>query len=133
MIYFVIQTYFMDMDEHTLKIDLRKSASANAEDRYYAAKKARQKLIGAKKALEDTRRKIAELEEKHEASVGETAPRAKKASEKRWYDKFHYFTSSDGFFVAGGKDATTNEILIKNTQTKTTSSSTQTSTALLSL
>jgi len=51
------------MDEHTLKIDLRKSASANAEDRYYAAKKARQKLIGAKKALEDTRRKIAELEE----------------------------------------------------------------------
>jgi predicted ribosome quality control (RQC) complex YloA/Tae2 family protein len=99
--------------EHKLKIDLRKSVSANAEEYYEEAKKARQKLIGANKALGDTQKKIADLKEKHEVSIVNEAPEAKKAVEKRWFDKFHSFTSSDGFFVVGGKDATTNEILIK--------------------
>ena len=99
--------------ENKLKIDLRKSVSANAEEYYEDAKKARQKLIGAKRALEDTQKKIADLKEKHEVAVVQEAPEAKIAAEKRWFDKFHSFTSSDGFFVVGGKDATTNEILIK--------------------
>ncbi len=33
--------------------------------------------------------------------------------EKVWYEKFRWFHSSDGSLVIGGKDATTNEILIK--------------------
>ncbi len=99
--------------EHSIRIDLRKSVSGNAEYYYEEAKRARQKLAGAKKALEDTQKKIADLKKCHETAVCEAAPEAKKAEEKRWFDKFHSFTSSDGFFVVGGKDATTNEILVK--------------------
>ena len=99
--------------EHPLRIDLRKSVSANAEEYYEDAKKARQKIIGARKALEDTQKKIEDLEKKRVVSAAVEEPQAKKAEEKRWFDKFHTFTSSDGFFVVGGKDATTNEILIK--------------------
>jgi len=33
--------------------------------------------------------------------------------EKAWYEKFRWFQSSDDLLVIGGKDATTNEILIK--------------------
>jgi predicted ribosome quality control (RQC) complex YloA/Tae2 family protein len=99
--------------EYTIKLDARKSAAGNAESFYEEAKKAKQKLAGAKKALEDTQKKIRDLEEKHEASVAVNVPQAKKEKDKKWFDKFHSFNSSDGFFVAGGKDATTNDILIK--------------------
>ena len=98
--------------EHRVKIDTRKTAAENAEHYYETAKRAKLKLAGAKKALDDTRKKMAELKLREEASV-QQAPEIKKSREKRWYDKFHSFYSSDGFFVVGGKDATTNEILIK--------------------
>jgi predicted ribosome quality control (RQC) complex YloA/Tae2 family protein len=98
--------------EHRIRIDSRKTAAENAEFYYEEAKKAKQKLAGAKKALLDTRKKIEELKLRKDASIQEV-PEMKKAKEKRWYDKFHSFYSSDGFFVVGGKDATTNEILIK--------------------
>ncbi len=32
---------------------------------------------------------------------------------KEWYEKFRWFTSSDGFLCIGGRDATTNEIIVK--------------------
>jgi hypothetical protein len=32
---------------------------------------------------------------------------------KKWFEKFRWFTSSDGFLVVAGKDAVTNEVLIK--------------------
>jgi predicted ribosome quality control (RQC) complex YloA/Tae2 family protein len=100
--------------EYRIKIDLRKSVAANAEEYYEAAKKAKEKLVGVKKALADTEKKIKDLEEKQAVEVEKyQAPVAKKKVEKKWFEKFHFFISSDGFLVVGGKDATTNEILIK--------------------
>jgi hypothetical protein len=32
---------------------------------------------------------------------------------KEWFEKFRWFKSSDGFLVVGGKDAVSNEVLIK--------------------
>jgi predicted ribosome quality control (RQC) complex YloA/Tae2 family protein len=100
--------------EYRIKIDLRKSVAANAEEYYEAAKKAKEKLVGVKKALADTEKKLMELGEKEAVEFeSRKAPVAKKAKEKKWFEKFHYFISSEGFLVVGGKDATTNEILIK--------------------
>ncbi|MBN2251602.1 MAG: DUF814 domain-containing protein [Candidatus Altiarchaeota archaeon] len=96
-----------------IRIDYRKSVSENAQFYYSGAKKARLKLEGAKKALADTRKKIKELEEEGAAIQSIAPPPKKTILEKKWYDKFHHFNSSDGFFIVGGKDATTNEILIK--------------------
>lgn len=98
--------------EYRIKIDLRKTVSGNAEHYYEEAKKARQKLEGARRALEDTEKKIRELAEKQDTTP-QYALEIKKTKEKRWFDAFHIFYSSDGFFVVGGKDATTNDILIK--------------------
>ena len=98
--------------DYRITIDVRTSVSANAEDYYEEAKKARQKLVGARRALLDTQKKIADLSLKQETS-SEGGPEIKKIKEKRWFDAFHHFKSSDGFFVLGGKDATTNDILIK--------------------
>jgi hypothetical protein len=32
---------------------------------------------------------------------------------KEWFEKFHWFLSSDGFLVVAGKDAVSNEVLVK--------------------
>jgi hypothetical protein len=36
-----------------------------------------------------------------------------KKEKREWYEKFRWFHSSDGFLVVAGRDASTNEILIK--------------------
>jgi hypothetical protein len=37
----------------------------------------------------------------------------RKVKRKEWYEKFRWFTSSDGFLVVAGKDAVSNEVLVK--------------------
>ena len=91
------------------------SASENAQVYYRKSKKARKKVDGAKKALDETRRRIDALlkERESEAETGQEPSKKKRRKRKRWYEKFRFFYSSDNFLVVGGKDATTNEILIK--------------------
>ncbi len=37
----------------------------------------------------------------------------RKTRKKEWYERFRWFISSEGFLVVGGRDSTTNEIVIK--------------------
>ncbi len=97
-------------------LDPRQPASANANRYYEKSKKARQKISGAKKALEETLAKIEKLEKekgKFMQEFREKIPEKKEIRKKEWFEKFRWFRSSDDFLVVGGKDATTNEILIK--------------------
>lgn len=95
------------------KIDTRKSVAENAEHYYKEAKKAQKKAEGARKALQDTLKKKEDLEKKRKNLEETTIPEKKEKKEKRWYEGFRWFVSSDGFLVIGGRDATTNEIIIK--------------------
>ena len=36
-----------------------------------------------------------------------------KQPKKQWFEKFRWFKSSDGYIVVGGKDASSNEIIVK--------------------
>jgi predicted ribosome quality control (RQC) complex YloA/Tae2 family protein len=59
------------------------------------------------------REKLNKLEElKIEIETKEKEEKEEK-EEKKWYEKFRWFISSDGYLVLAGKDAETNEILIK--------------------
>jgi predicted ribosome quality control (RQC) complex YloA/Tae2 family protein len=104
----------VSLENTTFSLDLTRSIQANAANYYERAKKAERKLKGAEKARRETQTKIEELQrhlkEKTEEVLGEAKP---KRREKAWYEKFRWFRSSDGFLVIGGRDATTNEILIK--------------------
>jgi len=51
------------------------------------------------------------VQKKQEVVVAKTAP--KKIRKKAWYEKFKWFISSNEMLVIAGRDATTNEILIK--------------------
>ena len=91
-----------------------KSLEKNAEKYFEKAKKARKKVEGAKEAIEKTRKKMelvkkAAAKEQKEEEVKQKA----RARKKKWYEKFRWFITSDGFLVVGGRDATSNEIVIK--------------------
>ena len=97
-----------------LVLDLAKSIEENAAAYFEKAKKIKKKIEGAEKALNDSIRKLHELELKKEKITIEKSKQAKlKERKQEWYEKFRWFISSDGFLAVGGRDATSNEIVVK--------------------
>lgn len=98
-----------------LEIYLEKTVEQNAEVYFEKAKKAKKKLGGALKALEETKKKLEKLEAEKEKELAKIEQKAveKKERKTEWYEKFHWFVSSEGFLCIGGRDATSNEIVIK--------------------
>lgn len=101
-------------------LDMRKSVEANAAAYFEKAKKARRKFEGAKAALGRLQQRLQQLaleKAKAEKSFAVAAEEKEKLSalksKKEWFEKFRWFTSSEGFLCIGGRDATTNEIIIK--------------------
>jgi predicted ribosome quality control (RQC) complex YloA/Tae2 family protein len=94
-----------------LVLDLTKTIDENAAVYFERAKKIKRKVEGAEKALESNLKKLKELEAKRDKFL----EKSKKAPDrkKEWYEKFRWFRSSEGFLVIGGRDATSNEIVIK--------------------
>ncbi len=92
-----------------IALDIRKSVEENAAEYFEKGKKEKKKIEGTRKIISEYERKLIASEaesEKKQAAV-------QKRRKQEWYEKFRWFLSSDGFLVVGGRDATTNEILIK--------------------
>lgn len=97
-----------------LVLDLTKSIDENAAVYFEKAKKIKKKIEGAEKALNENLKRLKELETKREKIFLEKSKQDKiKERKKEWYEKFRWFISSEGFLVIGGRDATSNEIVIK--------------------
>ena len=101
--------FFPEKNEVLIKgvpIDYKKSLEENANDYYNLAKKMKSKIEGLEEAKKDIDKKKLKEEKKQKEKKIE-----KKS--KQWYDQFRWFKSSDGFLVVSGKDAKTNEKLIR--------------------
>ncbi len=99
------------LDGTEVVLDIRQSAQDNAALAYNQAKKALSKAKGAEKQIGKTR---ARLEELVATDIEPVSQRIRvKARKKHWYEKFRWFTSSEGFLVLGGRDAKSNERLAK--------------------
>jgi predicted ribosome quality control (RQC) complex YloA/Tae2 family protein len=97
------------------KIDLSIAASKNADAYYTRSKKAKDKLKGARSAAQETKERIKEyVRGGREKSVLKTELTEKKYQKKiRWFERFRWFKSSEGFLVIGGRDSTSNETIVK--------------------
>ena len=93
--------------------DVRKTADENASSFFEASKKAKKKLAGAEMAVGKTRLQLQSLLKKQELEGVENKERPGKKQERKWYEKFRWFVSSEGFLCIGGRDAASNEILVK--------------------
>lgn len=89
-------------------LDTTKSLEENASAYFEKSKKAKRKLEGIDKAIEISKKKLLYEEEVKKEQIKYLSPPTKK-----WFMKFRWFISSNGFLCIGGKDATTNEIIIK--------------------
>ena len=94
---------------------LNKTIEQNAALYYEKAKKAKHKKEGVIKAIEDTKRKLEKLIKEKDSELKKLQQKQEKQNtrKKEWYEKFHWFYSSEGFLCIGGRDATSNEIIVK--------------------
>ncbi len=101
-----------------LVLDITKNVNENAAIYFEKAKKLKKKTQGAMLALNESLKKLNQLEKEIEAEAAdalllEEYKEKLKDKKKEWYEKFRWFISSEGFLVIGGRDATSNEVIIK--------------------
>ncbi len=95
-----------------VRIDFRKTVAKNAEKAYYDNKKLRKKLEGAKKSIDETKKLIDSAKKKDKIEKSKEKKTVKK-DKILWFERFRWFISSDGNIVIGGKDAKSNELVVK--------------------
>jgi predicted ribosome quality control (RQC) complex YloA/Tae2 family protein len=88
-----------------IKLSLQKTVEQNADVYFTRAKKAKAKAKKTREVMVRFAKKV-RLQTKNKKSVVLPA-------KKEWYDKFRWFTSSEDMLVVCGRDATTNDILLK--------------------
>ena len=112
----------VSVDDLQCALSLRKTLYENAAEFYDRGKRAKQKSVGVLAALEESRKKLAEIEKRVSQvealkvaapaeAMDEVAQR--RVQSKEWFEKFRWFISSEGFLVVAGKDSVSNEVLIK--------------------
>ena len=118
----------VEIDDHPISLDPRWGVEKNADRVYTEAKEIEGKREGALEAIENTREELAALEKRREAyiqqdeddteeeDVGKTDWLARESvpirKPEKWYDRFRWFRTSDGFLVLGGRNADQNEELV---------------------
>lgn len=95
-----------------IKINFRKTVAKNAEKAYDENKKLRKKLDGAKKSIDETK-KLIESAKKKEVIEKDKEKKIVKKDKILWFERFRWFVSSDGNTVIGGKDAKSNDLIVK--------------------
>jgi predicted ribosome quality control (RQC) complex YloA/Tae2 family protein len=99
------------LNDTDVTLDIRLTTQDNASLAYEQAKKAESKVEGAKKQISKTQEKLEKLGELVLEPEIRKAPI--KMRKKRWYEKYRWFISSEGFLVLGGRDVKSNETLAK--------------------
>lgn len=98
-----------------ITLDFRMSFTENANARFQKVKKARAKQKGAQRAVDITLGKLKTARDSEETVIAQTQTRVLiKARKKRWYEKFHWFFTSEGHLVLAGTDAQSNQRLVRN-------------------
>ncbi len=105
-------TVVADLGGMEVELDFTKSVEENAARYYDGSKDARRKYEGAQAAIEQ---KMMEYESAGTAPQAEKSANEKKPRKPRrkWYEKFRWFISSKKFLIVAGRDAATNEELVK--------------------
>jgi predicted ribosome quality control (RQC) complex YloA/Tae2 family protein len=90
-------------------LDFRKSVSENADQKYDESKKIQEKLKGALEAVEQTthdlatKKDVVVVEEEKKVTHGK----------QWWFERFRWFISTEGNLVVAGRDASSNDIVVK--------------------
>jgi predicted ribosome quality control (RQC) complex YloA/Tae2 family protein len=103
----------VDGDISEVKLNFRKTVSENAEKAYDDNKKLRNKQKGAERSILKTREKIKLTTKKKIEEEKKEEIKPVKKEKLYWFEKYRWFISSEGNIIIGGKDAKTNELIVK--------------------
>ena len=104
----------LDIDDTKLIIDPKLTIPENAETYYEKAKKAKRKSKGALIAIENTKKQLEEIRSKKDIAMEHIAvPKKRVKKDLKWYEKLRWFLSSENILVVGGRDANSNENVVK--------------------
>ncbi len=100
--------------EEPINMDITTDVTTNANKIYEKSKKLKSKIDGVEEAINKTKKKIEDIKNKKEETESEKKVFEKvEKRKKQWYEKFHWFYTSEEKLVIAGRDANQNEILIK--------------------
>ncbi|WEL23008.1 ribosome rescue protein RqcH [Candidatus Nanohalovita haloferacivicina] len=100
------------VDGYSIKLRPGQNLEATASSYYDKAKDSESKMESVEKALEKTQEKIDDLSEDEFDYEEEMEDKSQKRS-KKWFEKYRWFRSSEDYLVIAGRDAQTNEMLVK--------------------
>ncbi len=100
-------TITITLDNEEIELDARLSVTQNSQIYYDRSKKLSSKIKGALEAIEATK-KLTGKED-----VPKKTRQKFPVHKQKWYEQFRWFVSSDGFLVIGGRDAQSNEDIVK--------------------
>ena len=104
----------LNIDDTSFIIDPKITIPENAENYYEKAKKAKRKTKGALIAIENTKKQLEDIKAKKDIAMERVSvPKKRVKKNLKWYEKLRWFLSSDGILVVGGRDANSNESIVK--------------------
>ena len=122
-------TVTVDLGDGPIELDPTVGVEKNADRLYTEAKRVRDKKEGAQAAIEDTREDLAAVKKRREEweATDDDEDDEDDDIEKdytamasipvrydeKWFERFRWFRTSDGFLVLGGRNADQNEELVK--------------------
>jgi len=95
-------------EETEIEIYIRKPVNVSAQEYFKKYKKNKKKLIGLDRAIENIKSKLEALDKKK--------IEIKKVKEKKklaWYERYHWGFTKNNFLIIAGRDAQTNEYIVK--------------------
>jgi len=96
-----------------VKISFRISVSENAEKAYDDNKKLKSKLSGAEKSINNTLEEIEKIQKRQKIIQKESEKTPVKTKKIFWFENYRWFISSNANLVIGGRDAKTNDKIVK--------------------
>ena len=104
----------LNIDNTSFNIDSKLTIPENAEKYYEKAKKAKRKTKGALIAIENTKKQLEDIKAKKDVAMERVSvPKKRVKKNLKWYEKLRWFVSSDNVLVIGGRDANSNENVVK--------------------
>jgi len=94
-----------------IRLDVRTSAFENASKLYAKYKRLSEKVVGAREALEGTKKALEDM--LVAGAVEAPPPTVRRRRKMKWFEHFRWFISSDGLLVIAGRDASTNREVVE--------------------
>jgi predicted ribosome quality control (RQC) complex YloA/Tae2 family protein len=93
-------------------LDYTLGVEGNANALYQRGKEAKDKMQGAQEALVETEKRLAQKVKEGE-SLKRVEKRTARKTKEFWFERYKWFVTSEGHLVLGGRDAHSNDQLVK--------------------